>query len=44
LGLGLSISQKIVLAHGGRLWAERSAPGGAIFRMTLPLAARDPDP
>jgi len=38
LGLGLSISQKIVIAHGGRLWAERSASGGAIFRLTLPVA------
>ena len=40
LGLGLSISQKIVVAHGGRLWAERSASGGAIFHLTLPVAAR----
>jgi two-component system sensor kinase FixL len=40
LGLGLSISQKIMVAHGGRLWAERSASGGAIFHLTLPLAAR----
>lgn len=40
LGLGLSISQKIVVAHGGRLWAERSPAGGAIFRLTLPVATR----
>jgi len=40
LGLGLSISQKITVAHGGRLWAERSARGGAIFRLTLPPAPR----
>jgi signal transduction histidine kinase len=39
LGLGLSISQKIVVAHGGRLWAERCPPGGAIFRLTLPVTA-----
>jgi C4-dicarboxylate-specific signal transduction histidine kinase len=39
LGLGLSISQKIVVAHGGRLWAERGTPTGAIFRLTLPPAA-----
>lgn len=40
LGLGLSISQKIVVAHGGRLWAERSSSGGATFRLTLPVATR----
>ena len=40
LGLGLSISQKIVVAHGGRLWAERSPAGGAVFRLTLPVATR----
>ena len=37
LGLGLSISQSIVEAHGGRLTAEPSPRGGAVFRFTLPL-------
>lgn len=37
LGLGLSISQKIVAAHHGRLWAERAPNAGAIFHLTLPL-------
>jgi C4-dicarboxylate-specific signal transduction histidine kinase len=40
LGLGLSISQKIVASHGGRLWAERSETGGALFRLTLPARLR----
>lgn len=40
LGLGLSISQKIVASHGGQLWAERSDTGGAIFRLLLPPASR----
>jgi C4-dicarboxylate-specific signal transduction histidine kinase len=40
LGLGLSISQKIIASHGGQLWAERSESGGAVFRLTLPAAPR----
>jgi C4-dicarboxylate-specific signal transduction histidine kinase len=38
LGMGLSISRSIVQAHGGRIWAENSAEGGAIFRCMLPVA------
>ncbi len=35
LGLGLSLSRSILLAHGGRLWAENRPGGGATFYFTL---------
>jgi len=38
MGIGLSISRTIIEAHGGRIWAENSAPEGATFRFTLPTA------
>ncbi|HEY0939735.1 MAG TPA: MEDS domain-containing protein [Steroidobacter sp.] len=38
MGIGLSISSRIIEAHAGRLWAERNASGaGATFYFTLPL-------
>jgi signal transduction histidine kinase len=37
-GIGLSLSQLIVEAHGGTLqYEENGSDGGAIFRLTLPL-------
>src|SRR5450432_1440624 len=36
LGLGLSICRSIIDAHGGRLWATRCEPRGAIFQFTIP--------
>ena len=37
-GLGLYISNNIVQAHGGKMWAENNADGkGATFAFTLPL-------
>jgi len=37
-GLGLAIAQGLVEAHGGRIWAENRAGGGARVAFTLPLA------
>ncbi|GAA0274986.1 HAMP domain-containing sensor histidine kinase [Cryptosporangium japonicum] len=38
-GLGLSIVQRVVDAHGGRATVARSARGGALLRVDLPAAA-----
>jgi two-component system sensor histidine kinase MprB len=38
-GLGLSIVQRVVDAHGGRVTVARSARGGALLRVSLPVAA-----
>jgi two-component system sensor histidine kinase KdpD len=37
LGLGLTICQGIIDAHGGHIWAENRPEGGGAFRFTLPL-------
>jgi C4-dicarboxylate-specific signal transduction histidine kinase len=37
IGMGLPISRSIIEAHGGRLWADKNEPRGAVFHFTLPL-------
>ena len=43
-GLRLAICRGIVVAHGGRIWAESDGPGlGARFIFTVPAAHRETD-
>jgi len=36
VGMGLAICRSIIVAHGGRLWAEANEPRGAVLQFTLP--------
>jgi PAS domain S-box-containing protein len=36
MGMGLAVSQKIIQAHGGQLWAAPNVPRGAVFYFRLP--------
>jgi PAS domain S-box-containing protein len=39
IGMGLPICRSIIEAHGGRLWAEKNQPRGAVFHFALPVTA-----
>ena len=43
MGVGLSISRRIVESHGGDLWAEPNPAGGTVFRFTLQAAPQEID-
>jgi len=43
-GLGLAICRGIADAHGGRVWAERGARGGARITLRLPSGTPPPVP
>jgi signal transduction histidine kinase len=39
MGIGLTICQSIVTAHGGSIWHDEEQSSGASFRFRLPLSA-----
>lgn len=39
MGMGLPVSQTLIEAHNGKLWAEANPAGGACFCFTLQVAA-----
>jgi signal transduction histidine kinase len=39
LGMGLAISRALVVAHGGKMWAEPNADRGISVHFTLPFVS-----
>jgi len=40
-GLGLAICRGVIHAHGGKIWAQNSPEGGAMFTFSLPIRSQD---
>ncbi|MBE7186593.1 MAG: PAS domain-containing sensor histidine kinase, partial [Methylobacterium mesophilicum] len=38
MGMGLAICRNCIDAHGGSIWVDAGAGGGAAFHFTLPTA------
>jgi signal transduction histidine kinase len=41
-GIGLAMTRKIIEYHGGRIWLDTAAAGGARFCFTLPVIPEEP--
>jgi two-component system sensor kinase FixL len=41
MGIGLSISKRIIESHGGEVWVTRSEARGTTFAFTLPIVPED---
>lgn len=42
-GIGLAISRSIIEDHGGKIWAENMADGGAVFFFSLKICKNEQD-
>ena len=41
MGIGLSISKRIIESHGGQISVTRNSMGGATFRFSLPVTGKE---
>ena len=41
MGMGLAICRRILQSHGGRIWVENNASGGATFFFSLPVSEQN---